>query len=225
MPPPDLDAVVQLVARLRAPDGCPWDQAQTHRTLTGLLIEEAYEVVEAIEANDSQALREELGDLLLHVAFHVQIAQEAGEFRLDDVLTAVEEKLVRRHPHVFGDHPTQDIGQIKARWEELKHEEKSHDQRKAHSALPALIEARKALDRAANLGVLQEILGEDELHEGKEPLDVGDAKRLGQMLLGMVARARESGLEPEFCLKRVTARLTERLEAKLTDDTEEDVAH
>jgi uncharacterized protein YabN with tetrapyrrole methylase and pyrophosphatase domain len=98
----ELRSLVELVAHLRSERGCPWDRAQTHESLKSLLIEEAYETVAAIESGESQALQDELGDLLLHVAFHVQIAQEQKEFTLHDVLLGIYEKVVRRHPHVFG---------------------------------------------------------------------------------------------------------------------------
>lgn len=209
----DLRRLVELVAHLRSPQGCPWDQAQTHRSLTGLLVEEAYEVVEAIQANDMEALKDELGDLLLHVAFHVQIAQETGEFELDDVLEAVQEKIIRRHPHVFGDRPTQDVAEIKARWEELKHQERHHKmKRKKLGALPALVEARKTLDRASNLGMdLHKVLGRSSSRALRKHLGRVDAQALGQLLLEIVAWSRESGLEPEFSLKQATARLAQRL--------------
>ena len=211
----DLRALVQLIAHLRAPDGCPWDQAQTHHTLTGLLIEEAYEVVEAIEANDPNALQDELGDLLLHVAFHVQIAQETREFALDDVLSAVQEKVIRRHPHVFGERSARNMTEIKARWEELKRQEPGHpkQRKKKLGALPALVEARKTLDRAANLGIDSHAMldgdGRDVL---RKRWKAKDAEALGRLLLEIVALAREDGLDPEFCLKKATARLAEKLE-------------
>lgn len=217
----DLQTLVELVAHLRSPNGCPWDEAQTHQTLTSLLIEEAYEVVEAIEANDPVALQDELGDLLLHVAFHIQIAQEAGEFELNDVLEAVHSKVIRRHPHVFGDQTTRSsMAKIKARWEELKRKERVHKglRKKKLSALPALVEARKTLDRLANVGLdPQEMLDVENLHALKKQWKEDDPKALGQLLLQIVALARERGLESEFCLKQATARLAEQLEARQED--------
>lgn len=218
----DLCKLVELVAHLRSAQGCPWDQAQTHRSLTGLLVEEAYEVVEAIEANDTEALKDELGDLLLHVAFHVQIAQETGEFELDDVLEAIQEKIIRRHPHVFGDRPTQDMAEIKARWEELKHQEGHHKmKRKKLGALPALVEARKTLDRASNLGIdLHTVLDGSSSRALRKQLGRVNAQALGQLLLEIVAWARESGLEPEFSLKQATARLAQRLDESSHENPE-----
>lgn len=216
----DLQGLVELVAHLRSPEGCPWDQAQSHRTLTGLLIEEAYEVVEAIEANDPEALQDELGDLLLHVAFHVQIAKEAGEFALNDVLKAVHEKVIRRHPHVFGDRPTRDMAEIKARWEKLKRKE-SHQKREKLGTFPALVEARKTLDRAANLKADPWFQRDETLEALRDRVRAGDAEALGRLLLEVVASARESGLEPELSLKQATARLAARLEDHLSDQDEE----
>jgi NTP pyrophosphatase (non-canonical NTP hydrolase) len=143
----ELRSLVELVAHLRSERGCPWDRAQTHESLKSLLIEEAYETVAAIESGESQALQDELGDLLLHVAFHVQIAQEQKEFTLHDVLLGIYEKVVRRHPHVFGTESPTDVEQIKGRWEEIKRQEGKR--LSVTTALPALIEARKLQERAA----------------------------------------------------------------------------
>lgn len=217
-PSQDLRTLVELVARLRSPEGCPWDREQTHRTLTELLIEEAYEVVSAIEADDPQALKDELGDLLLHIAFHVQIAREQGEFDLEDVLRSICEKVVRRHPHVFEGRHIKGMAEIKANWEALKHEEGTH---RRLSALPALVEARKALERAANLGLSPEIAFggfEQECQALKERLGIRDELRpeeLGKLLLKLVALARRWGLDAERCLKETTARLNERLDEHL----------
>jgi len=216
-----LRTLVELVARLRSPQGCPWDREQTHKTLTGLLIEEAYEVVGAIEADDPAALKDELGDLLLHIAFHVQIAREQGEFDLEGVLSSIYEKVVRRHPHVFGDHRVEGMAEIKANWEALKRKEGA--QRRL-SALPALVEARKALDRTANLSLSPEIAFRDferECQTLRERLGLGEEARpeeLGKLLLEIVALARRWGLDPEWCLKRATARLRERLDEYLEKD-------
>jgi tetrapyrrole methylase family protein/MazG family protein len=215
----DLKSLVELVGRLRSPKGCPWDREQTHKTLTSLLIEEAYEVVGAIEAEDHQSLKEELGDLLLHVAFHVQIAKELGEFDLEDVLNSVHEKVIRRHPHVFGGRSLKGMAEIKANWEALKHGEGTGTERL--SALPALVEARKALDRLANLGLTPEIAYEgfeSERKALKEQLaEELDAEGLGLLLLQLVALAREAGLDAEWCLKRATARILEGLDEHLKE--------
>jgi tetrapyrrole methylase family protein/MazG family protein len=209
----DLRSLVELVGRLRSPKGCPWDREQTHKTLTSLLIEEAYEVVGAIEAEDHQSLKEELGDLLLHVAFHVQIAKELGEFDLEDVLNSVHEKVIRRHPHVFGGRSLKGMAEIKANWEALKHGEGTGTERL--SALPALVEARKALDRLANLGLTPKIAFE-EFERGLSDVRAWlagelDAEELGLKLLQLVALARQAGLDAEWCLKKANARLSQKL--------------
>jgi MazG family protein len=222
MPARDLESLVALVARLRAPDGCPWDREQTHESLTGLLVEEAYEVVGAIEAGDPDALKEELGDLLLHMAFHVQIARERGEFDLEDVLTAVREKIVRRHPHVFGEERDFGIAEVRANWERLKQTEHGSKSVARSGALPALVAARKALDRAANLGLdMRELLPEPPAPAASL---VGDAdeESLGALLLTIVALACARGLEPEIALKRATARLSQQLERNLDADVDDD---
>lgn len=226
MPARDLESLVALVARLRAPDGCPWDREQTHESLTGLLIEEAYEVVGAIEARDPHALKEELGDLLLHVAFHVQIAREREEFDLEDVLATVRDKIIRRHPHVFGEDRGLRLAEVRANWERLKGAERGSQgpSRSVANALPALVEARKALDRAANLGLDEREILPERPAALASLLNNIDEESLGALLLLIVALARRTrGLEPEIALKRATARLARRLEGDLnTDEKAED---
>ena len=113
----------QIVARLRAPGGCPWDREQTHESILPQLIEEAYEVVGAVRANDTANFREELGDLLLHVVMHAEIAREAGTFDIDSILREISQKLIRRHPHVFGESDAKDTGAVLRQWEAIKREE------------------------------------------------------------------------------------------------------
>lgn len=209
----ELRSLVELVAHLRSERGCPWDRAQTHESLKNLLIEEAYETVAAIESGDSRELQDELGDLLLHVAFHVQIAQEQKKFTLQDVLRGIYTKVLRRHPHVFGAEPTQDVEQIKGRWEEIKRREGRRLSVKA--ALPALIEARKLQERAAQ--------SNKELSVQPSPaigalLSEPDEQYLGMLLFEIVARARQLGLDPELALKRVNAQFAQEIEEKLTHD-------
>jgi tetrapyrrole methylase family protein/MazG family protein len=115
----EFQTLVDIVERLRAPGGCPWDREQTHQSLKRNLVEEAYEVLEAIDRGDPGLLAEELGDLLVQVAFHVDIAREAGEFRLSDVLTGINRKLVRRHPHVFGGASVADAREVERTWERI----------------------------------------------------------------------------------------------------------
>ncbi|MES2569044.1 MAG: nucleoside triphosphate pyrophosphohydrolase, partial [Verrucomicrobiota bacterium] len=146
----------EIVARLRAPDGCPWDREQTHTSLRTGVIEEAYEVVEAINNSDDANLREELGDLLLQVVFHAQIAEEEGRFDFDAVAHDISEKLIRRHPHVFGEDRCADSAEVLVRWEELKRAEKGNRQKSVlddvSNGLPALMRAEKIQKKAARVG-------------------------------------------------------------------------
>ncbi|MCX8103205.1 MAG: MazG family protein [Candidatus Bipolaricaulota bacterium] len=211
----ELRSLVELVAHLRSERGCPWDRAQTHDSLKNLLIEEAYETVAAIESRDAAELKDELGDLLLHVAFHVQIAQEQNEFALQDVLHNIYEKIVRRHPHVFGSESTRDIEQIKGRWEEIKRREGKGF---SATALPALIEARKLQERAAQAN--------RELSVQPSPaiaalLSAPSEERLGELLFEIVALARQLQLDPELALKRATARFAQKIESILNYDRPE----
>lgn len=212
-PPSELElrSLVELVAHLRSERGCPWDRAQTHDSLKNLLIEEAYETVAAIESGDSHELQDELGDLLLHVAFHIQIAQEQQKFTLQDVLRGIYTKVLRRHPHVFGTEPTEDIERIKGRWEEIKRQEGRRLAVK--TALPALIEARKLQERA--------VQSNKELSVNPSPdivslLREPNEQRLGAVLFEIVARAGQLGLDPELALKRFNARFAQEIEERLT---------
>lgn len=187
------------MARLRGPGGCPWDRAQTHQSLKGMLIEEAYETIAAIEEGDPEALKDELGDLLLHVVFHSQIAAEASEFTIEDVIEGLNEKLIRRHPHVFGEGPAESVAEVRRRWEEIKQGEGGRPGvMKEH--LPALLAARKAQGQRANLGRGE--VGYDGL---KKLLGSGDPEEeIGRLLFRAVALARELGVEPELALRRAT---------------------
>lgn len=122
--PATFEGLVALVARLRAPDGCPWDRDQTHASLRRAFLEECYEALEALDAGDSAALAEELGDVLVHAAFHCRIADESGAFTADTVLQGAIDKLVRRHPHVFGDAKVESVQEVEQQWEALKREER-----------------------------------------------------------------------------------------------------
>ncbi|UCF09710.1 MAG: nucleoside triphosphate hydrolase [Candidatus Bipolaricaulota bacterium] len=175
--------LVELVARLRGATGCPWDREQDHHSLRPYVVEEAFELVSAIDAEDSQAILEECGDLLLQVLLHSQIEAEQGHGSIEDVVTGIHDKLVRRHPHVFGD-ASNDIPSIKARWEDLKAEEggRSHQ-------LSALVRARKLAERSPDL-VLSEC-GEESVEE-----------RHGRRLLQAIADAVAAGVDPEIALRR-----------------------
>ena len=234
-PPPDakIDRLLAIMARLRDPEaGCPWDVEQTFATIAPYTIEESYEVAEAIEAGDMAALRDELGDLLFQVVFHAEMASEAGDFTFDDVVEAVADKMVRRHPHVFGDR--RDIDSADAQtvnWESHKAAER-HTRAARHgrpasaldgvtAALPALTRALKLQDRAARVGfdwpdlapVLAKI--EEELAELRDALaDGGDPARLadelGDGLFVYVNLARHLKIDPEAALRGANAKFERR---------------
>ncbi len=160
---PNFDAFVATVAALRAPDGCPWDKQQTHTSISQNMIEEAYEAVDAIEANDIAHMREELGDVLLQVLLHSQIAEDAGEFTIDDVCKEVNDKIVRRHPHVFGNLEAGDANEVLAVWDLIKLQEKQEAEPKDISkrpslldgvpkSFPALLQAQKISRKAVSAG-------------------------------------------------------------------------
>jgi MazG family protein len=190
---PTNDAFTKLcdiVARLRAPDGCPWDREQTHESLLPALIEEAYEVAGAVRTDDSANFREELGDLLLLIVMHAEIAHEAGRFNIDNVLSDVTEKLVRRHPHVFGKSEARDSGAVLKQWEAIKREEKKKMDRHyldgLPEALPALVRAQKAQSKVARVNFdwseLRDVIAkvEEELDEAKSAIASRDRPRSGR---------------------------------------------
>jgi XTP/dITP diphosphohydrolase len=208
--------VTELVAvmdRLRSPGGCPWDARQTHASLVEYLIEEAYEVVEAIEAEDSEALREELGDLLLQVVFHARIAQEdPGEgWDIDAVADGIVAKLIRRHPHVFADDTASTPEHVEARWHELKAAEKGRESvtEGIPAALPALLSAAKYLSRSASLDV--EVPAREDASAALAGID-GELE-LGEFLLGVVAEARARGWDAEGALRAATRAHADRIRA------------
>ena len=131
--PADFQRLVEIMTRLRGPDGCPWDREQTLETLRAYAVEETYEVLDAIEKKDWKQLAEELGDLQLQIVFQAQIASEDGRFTIDDVLSGINEKLIRRHPHVFGDESADTSGEVLHRWEQIKAEEKTAQQHPWHT--------------------------------------------------------------------------------------------
>jgi tetrapyrrole methylase family protein/MazG family protein len=213
-----------IMRRLRAPGGCPWDAEQTHESLKRYLVEECYEVIEAIEAEDDRLLQEELGDLLLQPLFHAAIAEERGAFTIDDVLTTLSDKLVRRHPHVFGDQEIRTSDEQVANWEKIKKEEKGEERRSALAGipphLPALLKAQKITEKAARVGfdweqtdqVFAKVL--EELHELEETLASRDQERmeaeLGDLLFAIVNLGRFLAINPEDALRKTIARFTRR---------------
>lgn len=217
--------LVAVQARLRAPGGCPWDREQTHKTLRTYLIEEAYEVLDAIEKGSSQDLAEELGDLLLQVLFHADMARETGAFDISHVIIGIHDKMVRRHPHVFGNVKAETSGEVLKNWAQLKAREKQASSRKgtvsqnpAPSALdgvprnlPALLEAYQMTRRAAQIGfdwervegILEKLKEETaELRTALGDSNPGAAEEeVGDLLFSVVNLARFLGLDPEVTLK------------------------
>jgi XTP/dITP diphosphohydrolase len=219
-------ALLDLVAtetRLRGPDGCPWDREQTHATLARHLVEEAYEVLDAIEEGDPEHLREELGDLLLQVVFHAQLAEDAGDFDVDAVARAITEKLVRRHPHVFGDLQVASAGEVVRNWEAIKRQEEGRTDPLAGipTALPALQLAAKLQKRApdgldADAGTPPRVRARlDELAEAADA--AGREAVLGELLFEVVALARANGVEPEAALRATARRFRSRVLAATPD--------
>lgn len=211
------------MARLRSPDGCPWDRAQSLKSLRHYLIEEAYEVLEAMESGDSSEHCEELGDLLLQIVFQSQIRSEAGEFALVDVIESIADKMERRHPHVFGDESAADIGAVETRWEEIKRAEGKGGLEAISASLPALMQAEKVGKKAAKSGFdWQDVSGplekvEEELLELREAIATGDQAaiegELGDLLFASVNAARHVGVRPELALLGTVARFKERYAA------------
>jgi XTP/dITP diphosphohydrolase/tetrapyrrole methylase family protein/MazG family protein len=214
---PGIDLLLATTARLRAPDGCPWDREQTHRTICDCLIEEVAELVQAIDRDDDANLREELGDLLFHVAMHAQMAAEAGKFTFDDVAREVNEKMVRRHPHVFGDGAklgTADA--VVTQWEQIKLKEKGAAKPTVFKELPpslsSILTARevwkqvrkKRLDAGATVDVPQVDAQAGGLTEAEA----------GRRLFTLVAACRDAGIDPDSALRRQTAQVVAEAERR-----------
>jgi MazG family protein len=220
-----------IVAKLRAPGGCPWDREQTHESLLPATIEEAYEVAEAARSKNQSHFQEELGDLLLLVVMHAEIARESGQFKIDNVVEEITEKLIRRHPHVFGESNARDAGAVLKQWEAIKREEKKHDQHYLASlprALPALMRAQKAQSKVARVNFDWTELGdviakaEEELGELKLAISSEDQNSIrdetGDLLFAVVNLARKCRLDAESTLQAATDKFVSRfnlLEDKL----------
>jgi MazG family protein len=213
----------EIVAILRAPSGCPWDREQTHESLLPALIEEAYEVTEAARAKNDVHFREELGDLLLLVVMHAQIAQESGRFNIDNVLQEISDKLVRRHPHVFGTSDARDSSAVLKQWEAIKREEKKADSHYLASlpkALPALMRAQKAQSKAARVNFdwaeVRDVIAkvEEELREMKEAITSQDREmitdEIGDVLFAVVNLARKCKIDAESALQAATDKFVAR---------------
>jgi MazG family protein len=226
---PAFEAFVALIARLRAPGGCPWDREQTHASLKPMTIEEAYEVLEAIDGGDDAELAGELGDLLLQVVFHSQIAADEGRFTVADVIARVSEKMVRRHPHVFADETARTSGEVLRNWEAIKEAEQARAGRPEGSmldsvsaGLPAAMEAYQMTTKASRVGfdwpdaasVLAKL--DEETAELREAVAAGGAadarvaEELGDLLFAAVNVARLLGHDPESALKAANRKFRRR---------------
>ncbi len=220
------DSLLSLMARLRGDGGCPWDREQTRASLRPYLLEEAYEVLQAIDEGPRDHLVEELGDLLFQVVFHCQIASEQDEFTMADVLDRLSDKMIRRHPHVFGDRFVADAREALAQWERIKHDE-GDGEGKPRAALDGVPNTLPALLRAQRLQVKAGRVGFDwtgwreawakvreEMAELEATLAAGDAVRvrdeLGDLLFSMVNVARLQGIDAEDCLRRAADKFTRR---------------
>jgi MazG family protein len=213
----------EIVAKLRAPGGCPWDREQTNESLLSPTIEEAYEVAEAARAKNKAHFCEELGDLLLLVVMHAEITREAGQFNIDKVVAEVTDKLIRRHPHVFGESDARDAGAVLKQWEAIKHAEKkdaTHYLASLPKALPALMRAEKAQKKAARVNFdwreLRDVIAkvDEELKETKTALVSADnrmiADEIGDLLFAVVNLARKCQLEAESLLQAATDKFLAR---------------
>ena len=237
--------LLKVMERLRGPDGCPWDREQTHQSLGRHLLEEAHETLEAIDSGDPERLREELGDLLLQVVFHAEMARQEGTFDADDVAEGIVAKLIRRHPHVFGDIDVDSAAEVLVNWERIKAEEKGEhpvDEEIPHT-LPALARAAKVQRRVAGEGFdfrsadgamskVREELGEleaeiDGLVEDRAsrteapPLRVEE--ELGDLLFAVTALGRRLNVDPETALRKATKRFSTLFERMREEAREEGV--
>jgi tetrapyrrole methylase family protein/MazG family protein len=221
----NLSDLVALMARLRSPDGCPWDRKQTPESLKPFLIEECYEVVDALDEGSPDKVKEELGDLLFQIIFHARIAEERGQFTISDVISANIEKMTRRHPHVFGDARLSTDREVLANWEEIKKSEKGYEERKSvlegvPRHLPSLLRAHSLQERAARVGFdwsrIDEALPklDEEIAEFKDSLNSKDAagieEELGDIFFMLVNVSRFLGVNPEDALRKTISKFIQR---------------
>jgi tetrapyrrole methylase family protein/MazG family protein len=214
----------EVIAHLRAPDGCPWDREQTHLTLRKHLLEESYETLAAMDEADPEKMREEFGDLLLQVVLNAQIAWEYGEFTMTEVLKGIHDKIIRRHPHVFGDVQVDGVGQVLSNWENIKKEERREkgEEKKGlldglPAALPALTQAQEYQDRAARVGfdwpeiegVLEKVKEEiDEVRRASSPEEL--SSELGDLFFALVNLARWKKVDSEAALREASLKFKKR---------------
>lgn len=223
-PGTSFEAFQEIIAHLRAPDGCPWDREQTHQTLRKHLLEESYETLSAMDDNNPAKMREEFGDLLLQVVLNAQIGQEYGEFTMSEVLKGIYDKIIRRHPHVFGQAEVDGVGQVLSNWESIKKEErrKNGDGEKSlldgvPAALPALSQAQEYQERAARVGfdwpeidgVLDKIREEiEEVRQAANPDEL--AAELGDLFFALVNLARWKDIDAEAALRATSLKFKKR---------------
>ena len=194
---PSINALLDVMARLRSPEGCPWDREQDHRSLRFHAVEEVYELIDAIEAGDDHEMREELGDLLLQVVFHCQLAAERGAFDFEQVARSITDKLLRRHPHVFGDVKVKNVDEVWANWEQIKRAEKAGTHRERVSALdgipkhlPALLRSEKLVKKARKQGLM-----------AKKSTVKLSKQAVGRLLFEVTAYAQSKGWSAEELLR------------------------
>jgi len=232
------EKLVAVQARLRAPNGCPWDREQTHQSLRTYLIEEAYEVLEALESGDDAKFAEEMGDLLLQIVFHSQIAREEGRFTVAEVIREIHDKMIRRHPHVFGETRAKDSAEVLRNWEQIKAEERRAGAKKSNAklvagdakevslldgvshALPATLEGFQLTRKASRIGfdweevggVFEKLLEEtEELKKAsKEQDQLRMEEELGDLLFAAVNLSRFLKIDPEIALKKANAKFSRR---------------
>src|SRR5215469_10632 len=208
---PAIEDLLRVMARLRGPGGCPWDREQDHQTLRWHAVEEVYELLDAIESRDDEELEEELGDLLLQVVFHCQLAKERSAFDFNAVSCRIADKLIRRHPHVFGDVRVKDLDQVWANWEKIKRAEKHGTRHARPSALdgipkhlPALLRAEKLMKKAKRAGLVEEQPGRSEISRGQ----------VASRLFDLVKTAQSKGWSAEELLLTEVRKQEKRLRRK-----------
>jgi tetrapyrrole methylase family protein/MazG family protein len=226
--------LVRIMERLRGPGGCPWDREQTRESIKPYLIEEAYEVAEAIEDNNPDELRVELGDLLLQIVFHAEMAREEGLFTIEDVIRSITDKMIRRHPHVFGETQVSGSAEVLRNWARIKAQERKHDETPSAvsgvpRALPALLRAHRLGEKAGHVGfdwdrpraVLEKV--DEELCELRSAVESGDRAHveaeLGDVLFALTSLGRHLDIQAEDALQRANDRFVRRfryIEERLT---------
>jgi XTP/dITP diphosphohydrolase len=216
-----IQKVLEIMARLRAPDGCPWDQEQNHQSLRFHAVEEVYELIDAIEANDEHEVVEELGDLLLQVVFHCQLGKERDAFHFDQVCNTLSEKLIRRHPHVFGDTKVKDVDGVWANWEKIKRQEKEGTHLERSSALdgiPRHLPALQYAEKLAKKARKAKLIASDVPADATLP---AFPEALGAQLLDLAMNAQAKGWSAEMLLREAIRKKETELRAQESDTVAE----